>query len=253
MKPRTFLIQGQFTTGETVTVTGALFRHMATVLRLRTGMPVRFVDGIGCGYAATISAVEKETLFALIEGVTPAAPKEKIRITLLQGLPRGEKMDLIVQKATELGVSRIVPVVCTRSVARPDGTRSASKVSRWSRITEEAARQCGRGTPPHVPEVLDFREAIFTAPEGGKVMLWEEERACGLKSLIPQLELPGEITLLVGPEGGLTPEEAAFAKENGFISAGLGPRVLRTETAAIAALTLIQFIFGDLGEPAGGV
>jgi 16S rRNA (uracil1498-N3)-methyltransferase len=247
VKPRRFLIRHPVAPEATVEVTGELFHHMATVLRLKQGTAVVLVDEEGAEYLSSIEIVERERVVLRVGPVRSPLCPETVRLILYQGLPRGDKMDLIVQKATELGVFRIVPVLCARSVARPEEKRRETKVSRWNKIAEEAARQCERGAPPAVSDIVSYREAVSEPQAGAKLILWEEERNRGLKEVLPLLECPREITLLVGPEGGLTAEEASLAKENGFLAAGLGPRILRTETASIAALAVMQFWFGDLG------
>src|SRR5262249_24407597 len=167
-----------------------------------------------------------------------------VALALLIGLLKGEKMDWVVQKATELGVARVVPVATTHGVVKLDAERAASRRERWTRIAEEAAKQCGRADLPEIAEVSAFAEAVAAA-RGWKLLLHEAERGQPLRAALPA-SAPEVVTVAVGPEGGFAPDEVAAARAAGFAVSGLGPRVLRAETAAIAALAVLGFVVGDL-------
>jgi 16S rRNA (uracil1498-N3)-methyltransferase len=228
--------------GPSVTLEGEAHRYLCRVLRLAAGDAIDLFDGRGLEVAATIvRAGPRDMTLALgarRQRALPVTPP----VTLLQGLPRAERMDLIVQKATELGAVRVVPVRTTRSAAgqqaRPD---------RWDRIAREAARQCGRAELLDIAPLSSLGDAVAAlAPDTARVVPWEEAPgAAPLHALIP--EHPSGVAVLIGPEGGLTAEEVAVATGAGFRVATLGPRILRTETAAIAALAAIQSLVGGLG------
>jgi 16S rRNA (uracil1498-N3)-methyltransferase len=169
-------------------------------------------------------------------------PAPACEITLLQSLPRGERMDLIVQKATELGVTRIVPVQSQHGIAKP----APGRQQRWQTIAVEAARQSGRADVPAVEGALSLAAALarFADPDAGRFLLWEDEKSRPLAHAIA----PGtrRVVLLVGPEGGFAPAEVEACALAGFVSVGLGPRILRTETAAIVAVALAQAATGGL-------
>jgi 16S rRNA (uracil1498-N3)-methyltransferase len=224
--------------GDRVTLTGEPHKHLAKVLRLQEGDDVLVFDGRGREIEARVVSVGARAI-ELALGMRRAIELAPVRITLLQAVPRGERMDLLVQKTTELGVAAIVPVLARRSVARPP----AGRARRWQTIASEAARQSGRADVPVVAEVVEL-DAALSAATGMKLLLWEEERGTSLKGALGQV--PREVALLVGPEGGWAPEEVEAARRAGFVAVGLGPRVLRVETAAIVAVTLVQAAAGGL-------
>ena len=174
-----------------------------------------------------------------------AGRESPLRLALAQGLPRADKMDAIVRMATELGATRIDPLLTARAVARPDAARGRGRRLRWERIAREAAKQCGRAVVPAIGEPRALADWLAARPAGGLlVCLWEGE-ARPLAAQLPA-EAPSEATLLVGPEGGLTAEEVAMLRAAGALVAGLGPRILRTETAGPVGLALLQARYGDL-------
>ena len=219
-------------------------QHVARVLRARAGDRLTLFDGAGAEVDAEVARVGKRdtelVLGARRAGSLTAAP---VAITLLVAPPRGERMDLVVQKTTELGVARIVPVVTERSVARPEPARRA----RWEKIAREAARQCGRADVPRVDEPTALAAAVV-APDlpATRFALWEAERGQSLRARLAATPPPPAAALLVGPEGGLPPEEIATAAAAGFVPVSLGPRILRVETAAIVAVALVQAAAGGL-------
>jgi 16S rRNA (uracil1498-N3)-methyltransferase len=245
---RRFFIPTQLLADETITITGELFHHMARVLRLKKDTRIILADGSGREYVGTIRQVAGESIVVTLEEsrvapVTEAGP----RITLFQGLPRGDKLELILQKCTELGAARIVPFTAARSITRlPDG-RLQEKVERWQRIAREAARQSGRMSTPEVSFAGDLAEVLRQADHAVKLLLWEEEEAGTLKKLLAELHPPGNIAVIVGPEGGLTREEVGSAMKCGFVPVSLGKRIVRTETAGPAILAILQFYWGDIG------
>ena len=228
----------------------AAAEHIVRVLRLRVGAALTLFNGRGGEFAATLSALESRV--AVVEvGLQRAIERESpLGITLLQGLSRGEKMDWVVQKATELGVRRIVPVASERSVVQLEEKRAERRVEHWRDIAIAACEQCGRNRLPEVMAPLALVEAcavaLAAAPEQSTRVLLLPESELSLSQVAAERGHGGhELALLVGPEGGFTAAEVAIANRAGFVGARLGPRVLRTETAAVAALAALQVFRGD--------
>ncbi len=245
---RRFFVPSETFAGDSVTIDGDLFRHMAKVLRLKQGAPVLLADGTGQEFTGTIRTIGKESLVVALQEISvPPALENGPSITLYQGLPKGDKMDLIIQKATELGVAEIVAFRGARSVPRIRQGEEDAKVARWQRIAREAARQSGRASIPAVSLAGGVEEALSVAGHSIRLLLWEEERDTRLKETLARFPLPESIALVVGPEGGLSVEEADRAKECGFIPVSLGKRIVRTETAGLAMLAILQFYWGDMG------
>jgi len=235
-------IPAQLLDGERVTLDRAASKHLVKVLRLRVGAEVCIFDGRsseieGRIVRASAAAVE------LALGKRHHLPLPPVTITLLQSVPRSDRMDIIVQKTTELGVTRIIPLTSSRSMVKP----SPNKSRRWRTIAQEAARQSGRADVPDVAEVVALDSALASAVAAGgtRLVLWEEERALPLRRVLAEVT-HAPVTLLVGPEGGLSEEEVESARAHGFRSVSLGPRILRVETAALVAVALTQSALGGL-------
>ncbi|MBS1201257.1 MAG: hypothetical protein H6R27_1935 [Proteobacteria bacterium] len=226
------------------TLTGPAARHVSRVLRLRAGDPVTLFNGDGWEYPGTVAAPRADRVEVELVGPrAPGLPESPLAVTLLQGVARAERMDLVVQKATELGVARIVPVLAGRSVVRLDERQAQRRLEHWQAIVLSACEQCGRSRPPAVapPRGLDESLADVAGTPHRLVL------APGAP--LPLAALPagaGQAALLIGPEGGLTEAERAAAARAGFEPRALGPRILRTETAAIVALAVLQSASGDL-------
>jgi 16S rRNA (uracil1498-N3)-methyltransferase len=237
--------------GATATLDAEAHRHLARVLRARPGDRLTLFDGQGTEVDAQVVTVDRDqTVVALGERRAGriAAGGAGAEIVLLQSLARGERMDFIVQKTTELGVARIVPVVAGRSVSRPAADdRSAARRARWERIAREAARQSGRADVPHIDDAVPLATALAEAqPSEGhaRLALWESSRGHPLRQALASP--PHKVTLLIGPEGGFAEAEVAAAAAAGFQIVGLGARILRVETAAIVAVALAQAAAGGL-------
>jgi len=232
-----------------ITVTGEEHHHLARVLRARPGDAITLFDGAGGELEARVVRVGRaETELAPRPGgppETPDAPAAGAPLVLLTAVPRGGRMDFLVQKCSELGVSRIVPIIAARSVARPEPGRRA----RWEKIAREAARQCGRADVPVVeaPATLAAALAAADLPER-RLVLSPSPAGRSLRALLPD---PAATALLVGPEGGLAVGESEAAAAAGFIPVSLGSRILRVETAAIVAVALAEEAFGALSPPGG--
>lgn len=229
---------------EEVVITGEKAGYISLVLRSRPGDTLIIHDNAGKVFRATIRSANKKEVTAVVQEQLAAVPEPSVRIRLFQGILKGEKMDLVIQKTVELGVHEIVPVVTDRSQVR-----ETRKLVRWQKISEEAARQCGRSVIPSVHEVVALTDVFGSRDHGMPcgIIFWE----AGGEALHPVLDrLRGSrsLDLLTGPEGGFSTEEVRQATGAGFVAATLGRRILRAETAAITAVSLCQFELGDLGS-----
>lgn len=227
-----------------VTLEGPRFHYVARVLRLEVDDALEVFDGHGLRFLAKVTGRETDRVtLALAAGEAVAASRP---VAVVQGLPKGDKLELVLQKGTELGASAFVPAPSARSVVKLEG-KEESRVARWQRIVEEAARQCGRADVPvvHPPTPLT-RLTTRLPPDAAVLVLDEEERALPLSTAVRALGTR-PLALVIGPEGGLTREEVQHLVEAGATSVTLGPRVLRTETAALAALSVIRHLDGELG------
>ncbi|HOP41500.1 MAG TPA: 16S rRNA (uracil(1498)-N(3))-methyltransferase, partial [Geobacteraceae bacterium] len=245
---RRFFIDEHAISEDKAIICGNLFCHMTRVLRLKIGTRVLLSDGIGRRHLGVIESVGKENLVVRLEesSTEPERPSGPL-ISLYQGLPKGSKMEFILQKCTELGVDSIIPFVAERSIARLPENRETEKMNRWLRIVSEAARQSNRPTIPDLQSVKNYDELIESADQSLKLLLWEEENTNRLKSVLGSLPHPETVAVMVGPEGGLTKEEVEAATRAGFIPVTIGSRILRTETAGMAMLAILQFFWGDMG------
>jgi 16S rRNA (uracil1498-N3)-methyltransferase len=220
--------------------------HLTRVLRLDVGAPVTLFDGSGGEYAATLERDGKK-VWARVGEFDPVERESPLDITLLQGIARGERMDLIVQKATELGVTRIVPVFAERSVVKADAKQRERKLEHWQAIAIAACEQCGRNRVPRVGEPRGLGDAIAALPESAARCLLAADAQETLTGFATRT-LGRPLVLLIGPEGGIADNEHQYARANGFVACRLGPRILRTETAGLAALATLQAIAGDFGS-----
>lgn len=245
---RRFFIPPQTIADGTITITGDLFRHMARVLRLKAGSRLLLADGTGREFVGRIRELgEERLLIAVEEERLPPPPEAVPRITLYQGLPKGDKMELILQKGTELGADEIIPFAAARSIPRPQREREEKRLVRWQRIAQEAARQSRRSSIPRIALAGSLEEVLRSSQHSVKLFLWEQEQTNRLRPVLAGLPVPESVAILVGPEGGLSTTEAASAIKSGFIPVSLGARIVRTETAGLVMLAILQFIWGDIG------
>ena len=219
--------------------------HLTRVLRLEAGAPVTLFDGNGGEYSGTLERDGKK-VWARVGAHDPVERESALDITLLQGVARGERMDLIVQKATELGVTRIVPVLAERTIVKVDATQRERKLEHWRSIAIAACEQCGRNRVPAVSGPVTLADAIAALPAGGLRCLLAADGETSLAAAAR--DRPGAIVLLIGPEGGLADLERRFAGTQGFAACRMGPRIMRTETAGLAALAALQCVAGDLSS-----
>lgn len=227
---------------------GELFNHIVRVLRLSPGDSVTLVDEKGSEHLGVINQVAKEWVAIKIaeSNCAPSVESNTPRITICQALPKGEKIDLILQKGTELGAHDFWIFGGRRSVARVRDDQRESKLIRWNRITAEAARQCGRRTVPAVQWHPTAIEASESATHDLRLILLESEQDTRLKDVLSGIPLPTSICVAIGPEGGFDPLEAQHFAQHGFQSVTLGSRILRTETAAIAIMSILQYTYDDI-------
>ena len=228
--------------GATVELDERARRHVVTVLRLRTGDELLLFNGKGGEWRARLEQVSRQSVTAKVEEALPTHDTESpLRITLLQGISRGERMDFTIQKAVELGVSRIVPVVTERTQVKLSGERLERRLRHWRGVLIHACEQCGRDRLPVLEAPRPLAEALAESDEPGLLL---DPR--GDRRITDLPEGMAGLRLLIGPEGGLSDRERSMAYEAGFEGLRLGPRILRTETAALAAIAALQSRFGDL-------
>jgi 16S rRNA (uracil1498-N3)-methyltransferase len=225
-----------------VEVGGPPANHIARVLRLKAGDAITMFDGRGGEYEARIDAIRKERVLVLVGAHRAVERESPLAVTLAQGVSRGERMDFVVQKATELGVRRILPLITERSVVRLDSKQADAKVRRWHSIVVAACEQCGRNSLPELSPPRRL-ETLLTKSDGSAQRLVLSPLG---EQRIGELGIRGPVLVLIGPEGGLSESELSAALRAGFRAVRLGPRILRTETAALAAIAALQQQLGDL-------
>lgn len=231
--------------GDPIVIEGGDARHIALSLRMKQGEELILCDGKGTEAVCTVASLCPESVVLDVKERRASETEPKTRVTLYQALPKADKMEYIVQKAVELGVYRIVPVLTSRCISRPDEKTAAKKRERLCKIAAEAAKQSGRGIIPEVDGVLTFKNAVKEMSTAGLPIFFFEHASLPLRKYMEKYT-GGDIAVMVGAEGGFSDEEAAFAEENGLLSASLGPRILRCETAPVAALAAIMYAAGEM-------
>jgi 16S rRNA (uracil1498-N3)-methyltransferase len=239
-------VPGPLTAGDDIRLPAQAGEHLTRVLRLSAGAPLVVFDGSGGEYAAELSGGGKQARARLLRH-DPVERESLLDITLLQGVARGERMDLIVQKSTELGVARIVPVLAERSVVKVDAKQRERKREHWQSVVVSACEQCGRNRVPVVHEAVSLGDALKFLPDDATRCLLAVDASEALVAAAARAS-HARLVLLIGPEGGLADNEEKFARANGFISCRLGPRIMRTETAGLAALAALQAVAGDFSR-----
>ena len=227
--------------GDVLTLSGEDGRHAAKSLRCRVGEELELCDGRGAECLCAVAAVEGDTLTLRVVERRPSRGELPCRVSLYQALPKGDKLELIVQKAVELGAAEIVPVLTQRCVSRPDSRAVEKKRERLQKIALEAAKQSGRGMVPQVAPLLDFPAALAEMARSACPLFFYEGGGEPLGKALSAR--PGSIALMVGPEGGFDPAEAQAARDAGLRVCTLGPRILRCETAPLYALSAIGYVY----------
>lgn len=218
-------------------------RHLARVLRLGVGAQVELCDGRGRDFEAVVVSLDSRG--AMLQVVRERALRNESLLTLVLGigLAKGDALDGVIRQAAEMGVKKIIPFVSARSEPiTPD--RMMRRQWRWQRLAQESIKSCRRSWLPQIESPQEFT-TVLTGPEEARLLFWEEERGVGLQHCLRRPR-PESVRVLIGPEGGFAPEEVTLARDAGFVVLSLGPRRLKVETAAVAALALIQYAWGDL-------
>ena len=236
-------VPGPLASGSRRILEGDAANHIMRVLRLRPGDPLTLFDGSGPEHPARIEEFRRSAVTVTVGDPSPAVRESPLHLTLAQGISRGERMDWVMQKSTELGVSHIVPVLTERTVVKLDAQHSARKLEHWQAIVIAACEHSGRNIVPPVAAPQPLHEFLRSHDADATRLLLSPTGTLRIDELAPRAP---RITVLIGPEGGLSELEQRAALAAGFMAVRLGPRVLRTETAAVAALTLLQHRFGDL-------
>ena len=246
--PRFFIENLEREVGDSVVITGQDATHIARSLRMKAGENLTVCGGLGCDYSCEIILVSDDRVELSVTGKAVTESEPDIRVTLYQGLPKGDKLELIIEKTIELGVSRIVPVLTRRSVSRPDAKSAAKKHERYRRQAESAAKQCGRGIIPDVGEMISFREMLQCLGRHDAVIFFYECGGSPLSAVMKEIAQRncGDIAIVIGPEGGFELSEAQSLRDAGAFTATLGRRILRTETAPIAAIAAIMYATGNM-------
>ncbi|MBR3610108.1 MAG: 16S rRNA (uracil(1498)-N(3))-methyltransferase [Oscillospiraceae bacterium] len=228
-----------------VEITGEDARHIALSLRMKNGEKLVLCDGKGREADAVIREAFPESVVLDIEERRNSSAEPETEVILYQALPKFDKLEYIVQKSVELGVSKIVPVLTSRCISRPDEKTMKKKLERLRKISDEAAKQSGRGKLPEIGEMLAFKNAVLKMAEAETPILFFEHAQYPLHEIMEK-RTGKTISMMVGSEGGFSDEEAEYAKEKGVLIASLGPRILRCETAPVAALAAIMYAAGEM-------
>ncbi|HEX3046959.1 MAG TPA: 16S rRNA (uracil(1498)-N(3))-methyltransferase [Bacillota bacterium] len=228
-------------------LTGNDRRHLVNVLRQGVGDEITVLNGKGQEFLAKIMRIDADSVIAELLEETNRPTEPKVRLNLIQSLPKLDKFEWIIQKNTELGVSRFQPVITERSMVKIKGELQGRKEERWRKIIQEAAEQSGRKIVPELAHVKSWDETLDGLGKDLALIPWEGERERSLKDVLSELvTVPEEITIIIGPEGGFSQKEVEEAIQKGAVPVTLGPRILRTETAGLVVATAIFYQFGDL-------
>ncbi len=238
---RRFFVDCSAISGDEATITGEILRQIQHVLRLKTGDTIKLLDGSGTEFAAHITSLTSTVITARIDSKDQCPAEPRFRLSLVVCLPKGDKIELIAQKCTELGISELTVCTSERTVSRPDERKVEDRIARWRKIAAEASEQCGRGRVPEIRGIVGFGDVVeLVKREQCALVAWEEECDC-LRDVLRSGTSPDSALVVVGPEGGLTRNEVSMLKQAGAKCVSLGKRILRCETAAIAACALVMY------------
>ena len=244
--PRFFVTSAQVQ-GDEIVIQGNDVNHIKNVLRMRPGDELSLSDGEGMDYSCKIAAIERDEVRVTIENAMNSCVELPVKLYLFQGLPKADKMELIIQKAVELGVYEIIPVRTKRVIVKLDDKKESKKIARWQQIAEGGAKQSGRGLIPQVKPLMSFTEALRYAKELDAVLV-PYEKAEGIektREIIRSLKGKKSVGIFIGPEGGFDETEIEEAMANGAFPVTLGRRILRTETAGLTMLSVLMFEFEE--------
>ena len=237
-----YFIQSQSIQNDVIILTGDLAHHLRDVLRCRPGETLDLADEKRNRYRVSVDQITKQLIRAKILKKDVPRSQPAFTVILAQAVLKGKKMDWVIQKATELGVTTLIPVVTERTIARPRSERESHQTDRWQAIAQEAAQQCGRLATPSVQSTVTLDSLLKNPPESSlKLVLWEAEQGQSLKSALHNLKDKKSISILIGPEGGFPPQEIEKTRKAGWVSVSLGPRILRAETAGMAVLAILEY------------
>ncbi len=236
-----YLPEPKLCSGTVIHLPKELKRHLQTVLRLQPGDKIQLFNGVGQLATSILKEDSEVELLEIVDYPSPLCP-----LTLIQGLPKGDKLELILQKGTELGVNRFHLIAMERSVGFLKSDRKQKRLDRWQKIIQEAARQSRQYHLPQLAVDTSLPHVLSAVQADLKLLLWEQSKT-PLEAVLPQRP-PQQVAVLVGPEGGISQEEAEQAMAQGYQSVRLGPRILRTETAGLAIMTILQYLYGDLAS-----
>lgn len=230
--------------GKTLALTGETAHHISRSLRMKPGETVTLCDGEGQDGDCEILAIDDATVTVEVREIFSSKTEPDVEVVLFQGLPKGDKMEWITQKAVELGASQIIPVVTHRSISTPDEKSAAKKVQRWQKIANEAAQQSQRGILPRVGEVIPFAQAIKQSGQFDRMLVCYEGGGISISEAVAPEDK--RIAVWIGPEGGWESSEIDILRQQGAEIITLGPRILRTETAPMAVLSVLMFTTGNM-------
>ncbi len=238
-----FFVEPCQVTDGTIIINGDDVKHISKVLRLCQKDNITVCDCAGHDYTCQIQSISSDEVVAAILEKTPSQTEPPVNVTIYQGMPKSDKMDYIVQKCVELGAIAVVPVITKRTIAIPRDEEK--KIARWQKIAAEAAKQCGRGIIPAVERVMSFKDMIKSLSDDDlNILPYESEKDLSLKNILDNTDRKN-INIIIGPEGGFDESEVVLAKEKNVSIVTLGPRILRTETAPLAALSAVMYQLGD--------
>ena len=246
---RYFFIKPAALLKPTVAIDGSEVRHIKNVLRLKPGDPIRLFDGEGFEYEAMIHRFVADRVELRIIQKFPGTKESPVQIAVAQALLKEKKMDRLLRHLCELGLTQWIPFTSERSIPKPGEKRMPARVERWNKIIKESSKQCRRARLAEINKTLAFEELLDYGRSCDWMVVFYENEPASLNTVISKAapSHPRKILVIMGPEGGFSEQEITKAKMAGCLVAGLGPRILRAETATIAAITLVQYLFGDMG------
>ncbi len=247
LKYKRFYVEDLNSDAKSVTLEGSEVHHMKNVLRMKVGEPVSLFNGKGVELIGNLKSIERNSAEVdVIKSIEPKA-ESRVDITLLQGFVKSDKTETIIQKATELGVKKIRFYTGPWTKVKVSESDAEKKNEKLKKVAIDAAKQCDRSFVPEILPIATFSKVVSEANEGAKIVFFEGERGKSLRGVLANINIDDGIALLIGPEGGFLDEEIMEAKQCGFVTSGLGLRTLRSETAALSAITIVQFEYGYMG------
>lgn len=246
---RRFSIHRKDIIGSTATIYGTDANHIQNVLRLSPGNAIELFDGSGIEYKAVISQMSSNKIEVTILEKTIPRTDSPMQMVIAQAFLKDRKMDRLVRQLTELGIYHFSPFIAERSIARPDMKRISKRIERWKKIAKESLKQCKRSIMPKIGPILSFEEILKLGKNyDSRIIFWENAKMPLHNTMKDNKTQENKALLILGPEGGFSDNEIEKAKAAGFVIASLGPRILKADTAPIAACTIIQYLFGDMGN-----